>query len=58
MPKHVASRTLTDTTWNATLIEGDVAEAVAESEEHRRWRVARGFVPDTAPSFVDPCFEH
>ena len=29
MPKHVASRTLTDTTWNATLIEGDVAGAVA-----------------------------
>jgi dihydrofolate reductase len=30
MPKHVASRTLTETTWNATLIEGDVAEGVAE----------------------------
>jgi dihydrofolate reductase len=29
MPKHVASRTLTETTWNASLIEGDVAEAVA-----------------------------
>ena len=28
MPKHVASRTLTETTWNASLIEGDVAEAV------------------------------
>lgn len=35
-----------------------VAEAVAESEQHRRWRVARGSVPDTTPSFVDPCFEH
>ncbi|MEU1866590.1 amidohydrolase [Streptomyces gardneri] len=35
-----------------------VAEAVAESEQHRRWRVARGSVPDTQPSFVDPCFEH
>ncbi len=29
MPKHVASRTLTETTWNASLIEGDVAKAVA-----------------------------
>ncbi|WP_030691402.1 amidohydrolase [Streptomyces globisporus] len=35
-----------------------VAEAAAESEQHRRWRVARGAVPDTTPSFVDPCFEH
>ncbi len=29
MPKHVASRTLTETTWNASLIEGDVAKGVA-----------------------------
>jgi dihydrofolate reductase len=29
LPKHVASRTLTETTWNATLIEGDVAEGIA-----------------------------
>lgn len=29
MPKHVASRTLTEATWNAEIIEGDVAEAVA-----------------------------
>jgi dihydrofolate reductase len=29
MPKHVASRTLTETTWNASVIEGDVTEAVA-----------------------------
>jgi dihydrofolate reductase len=29
MPKHVASRTLTETTWNASLIGGDVAEGVA-----------------------------
>ncbi|MET9700390.1 amidohydrolase [Streptomyces sp. NPDC006529] len=35
-----------------------VAEAVAESEQHRRWRVARGAVPDAAPSLVDPCFAH
>jgi dihydrofolate reductase len=30
MPKHVASRTLTDTTWNASVLQGDVATAVAE----------------------------
>lgn len=30
MPKYVASRTLRDATWNATILDGDVAEAVAE----------------------------
>ncbi|MEE1755226.1 amidohydrolase [Streptomyces sp. SP18CS02] len=35
-----------------------MAEAVAESEEHRQWRVARGHAsPEPAP-FVDPCFTH
>jgi dihydrofolate reductase len=29
MPKYVASRTLRETTWNATVLEGDVPEAVA-----------------------------
>jgi dihydrofolate reductase len=29
MPKYVASRTLRETRWNATVLEGDVAEAVA-----------------------------
>ncbi|AYY13104.1 hypothetical protein EF847_10735 [Actinobacteria bacterium YIM 96077] len=33
MPKYVASRTLTETTWNATLIQGDVAEEVARLKE-------------------------
>jgi dihydrofolate reductase len=33
MPKYVASRTLTETTWNATLIVGDVAEQVAKLKE-------------------------
>ncbi|GAA0624354.1 hypothetical protein HPO96_34065 [Kribbella sandramycini] len=28
IPKYVASRTLTETTWNATLLEGDTVEAV------------------------------
>ncbi|MFJ3502530.1 amidohydrolase [Streptomyces sp. NPDC090135] len=35
-----------------------VAEAAAESELHRRRRVARGTAPEAAPSFVDPCFQH
>ncbi|MEV0616545.1 dihydrofolate reductase family protein [Nonomuraea sp. NPDC050404] len=30
IPKHVASTTLKETSWNAALIEGDVAERVAE----------------------------
>ncbi len=30
LPKHVASRTLKETTWNASVLEGDVAERVAE----------------------------
>jgi dihydrofolate reductase len=29
MPKYVASRTLTEATWNASILEGDAAEAVA-----------------------------
>ena len=28
MPKHVASRTLTETTWNASVIPGDLVEGV------------------------------
>ncbi|NUS45012.1 MAG: hypothetical protein HOQ24_15150 [Mycobacteriaceae bacterium] len=30
LPKYVASRTLTEAGWNASVIKGDVAEAVAE----------------------------
>jgi dihydrofolate reductase len=33
MPKYVASRTLTETTWNATLLEGDAAEAVRKLKQ-------------------------
>ena len=33
MPKHVASRTLSDATWNASIIEGDAAEGVAALKE-------------------------
>jgi dihydrofolate reductase len=33
IPKHVASRTLSEATWNATIIHGDVAAAVAELKQ-------------------------
>lgn len=33
LPKHVASTTLTETTWNATLLSGDTADAVAELKQ-------------------------
>jgi dihydrofolate reductase len=33
MPKYVASRTLKSATWNATIIQGDVAEAVRKLKE-------------------------
>lgn len=33
LPKHVASRTLRDATWNATILEGDAAEEVAKLKE-------------------------
>lgn len=33
MPKHVASTTLKAAEWNATVIEGDVAEAVSELKQ-------------------------
>jgi dihydrofolate reductase len=33
MPKHVASRTLENATWNATILQGDAAEAVATLKE-------------------------
>lgn len=33
MPKYVASRTLTETTWNASVLEGDAVQAVAELKQ-------------------------
>ena len=33
MPKYVASNTLTEATWNATIIQGDVAEEVGRLKE-------------------------
>lgn len=33
MPKYVASRTLTEASWNATILSGDVAEEVARLKE-------------------------
>ncbi len=33
LPKHVASRTLTETTWNAQVLAGDPVEAVAQLKE-------------------------
>ncbi|MDI9883710.1 amidohydrolase [Streptomyces sp. HNM0645] len=33
-----------------------LAEAAAESERHRQWRVARGFAPEEPSPAFDPCF--
>ncbi len=33
MPKHVASRTLKETTWNASVIDGDAGERVEELKQ-------------------------
>jgi dihydrofolate reductase len=33
MPKYVASRTLQEATWNATVIDGDVAEEIAKLKQ-------------------------
>ncbi|MFF5635839.1 amidohydrolase [Streptomyces sp. NPDC012825] len=33
-----------------------LAEAVAASEQHRQWRIARGFTPESGPRVFDPCY--
>jgi predicted amidohydrolase YtcJ len=33
-----------------------LAQAVAESEQHRQWRAVRGFVPEPRTEVFDPCF--
>ncbi|XVQ10717.1 dihydrofolate reductase family protein [Spirillospora sp. CA-255316] len=33
LPKHVASTTLTETTWNAEVLDGDAVDAVAQLKE-------------------------
>jgi dihydrofolate reductase len=33
LPKHVASRTLKDAAWNATVIQGDIAEEITKLKE-------------------------
>jgi dihydrofolate reductase len=33
MPKYVASKTLTDTTWNATVLEGDTVDAIVKLKD-------------------------
>lgn len=41
MPKHVASRTLTEGTWNASIIEGDAADGVRRIKEAQRGDVLK-----------------
>ncbi|MDP4500620.1 amidohydrolase [Nonomuraea turcica] len=33
-----------------------LGEAVADAEQHHRWRVTRGLAPESAPAIFDPCF--
>jgi hypothetical protein len=33
-----------------------LGEAVAESERHHQWRIARGLAPESAATPFDPCF--
>ncbi|MEU9271488.1 amidohydrolase [Streptomyces sp. NPDC048251] len=33
-----------------------MAHAVSESEQHRQWRIQRGFAPDTPTTVFDTCF--
>jgi dihydrofolate reductase len=42
IPKYVASTTLTHTTWNATLLQGDVPAAVAKLKESDQTLMVEG----------------
>ncbi|MCX4459446.1 amidohydrolase [Streptomyces sp. NBC_01728] len=33
-----------------------LGQAIAESEQHRQWRIARGLTPEAASTPFDPCF--
>ncbi|RPE38865.1 hypothetical protein EDD90_1799 [Streptomyces sp. Ag109_O5-1] len=33
-----------------------LGQAIAESEQHRQWRIARGLTPESASTPFDPCF--
>jgi predicted amidohydrolase YtcJ len=33
-----------------------LGQAIAESEQHRQWRIARGLAPDVVSTPFDPCF--
>ena len=52
MPKHVASRTLTTTTWNAELLPDDPVAAV---EQHQRFAIAALVVPSPHLCQLDGC---
>jgi len=53
LPKHVASRTLRETTWNATVIEGDVAVAVAALKQQEGQDILVGGSGDLAQTLME-----
>jgi len=55
IPQHVASRTLTDVTCNATLLEGDVVDAVRRLKEQPGGDILK---VGTAGSFSRTLLEH
>jgi dihydrofolate reductase len=55
IPKHVASRTLTEVKWNATLLGGDVVGAVRKLKEHPGGDILK---IGTGGSFSRTLFEH
>lgn len=55
IPKHVASRTLTEVKWNATLLGGDVVDAVRKLKEQPGGDI---FKVGTGGSFSRTLLEH